>query len=252
MSDKDFDKLFQEKFESFRVEPSSSVWRGIEAELKSKGQKKIIPVFWITTVAASLLMVLSAGLWMVSPKEKIKLQGKSAVIVIPDVTPPSATAPVVQETARKVKQTKSVPPSTYGLAATSFVKPAEADQKQPVQEIRRQEESPATKQVEIAKVSIIKTEKPKVESTVPKEVKTLGTEQQPALAFVSDRDISNPKKDSAQQQRIRTVGDLVNFVVKKVDPRTDKLIQFSNDEEGGSEISGINLGLVKFKSRNNR
>ena len=33
MPDKDFDRVFQERFEAFEVEPSSSVWRGIEAEL---------------------------------------------------------------------------------------------------------------------------------------------------------------------------------------------------------------------------
>jgi hypothetical protein len=54
----------------------------------------------------------------------------------------------------------------------------------------------------------------------------------------------------AQQQRkhgIRNFGDIVNLVVAKVDKRKDKVIEFSDDDEDGSSITGINLGVIKVK-----
>jgi hypothetical protein len=50
------------------------------------------------------------------------------------------------------------------------------------------------------------------------------------------------------QKKIRSIGSLVNFVIAKVDKREDKLIEFKDSDEG-SEVSGINLGLVKIKSK---
>jgi hypothetical protein len=42
------------------------------------------------------------------------------------------------------------------------------------------------------------------------------------------------------------VGDLVNFVIAKVDKREEKIIKVSKTDEGDNEITGINLGLFKF------
>jgi len=40
----------------------------------------------------------------------------------------------------------------------------------------------------------------------------------------------------------------VNFVIAQVDKREDKLIEFTESDEG-TEVSGINLGLLKIKSK---
>ena len=62
MSDnKHIDRLFQEKFKNFEATPNDSVWKGIEAELKTKKKKRrVIPIWWITGgVAAALLLMLA-------------------------------------------------------------------------------------------------------------------------------------------------------------------------------------------------
>jgi len=56
--------------------------------------------------------------------------------------------------------------------------------------------------------------------------------------------------DRTPKRKIRSIGGLVNYVVGKVDPRDDKVIEFTDNDEG-TEVSGINLGLLKIKSKNN-
>ena len=54
---KNIDKLFQEKFKDFEAEPSAEMWPRIEARLKEKEDRKIIPFWWkLSGVAAALLL----------------------------------------------------------------------------------------------------------------------------------------------------------------------------------------------------
>ncbi len=243
--DKEFDKMFQKKFETFEVEPSSAVWRGITAEL-DKGKKKTFPVFQMIAVAASVLIVLSMGLWLFSPEEKIRLQGK-ADVVMQDVEPDNSVSqpiikdeekgaePISRQIERPVKKQEPVVAVVSGTAPVS-------EEKITVKEPQRLAEAPV-KEAEPAKpVNVI----PKQEE----REKTKPVEDQAVLAFVGNQNSATDRRDTDQQHRVKTVGDLVNFVIGKVDPREDKLIQFKNDEEGGSEVTGINLGLLKFKNRN--
>ena len=59
---------------------------------------------------------------------------------------------------------------------------------------------------------------------------------------IKDKPAQQPKKHG-----IRNFGDIVNLVVAKVDKRKDKVIEFSDDDEDGSSITGINLGVIKVK-----
>lgn len=57
MERKDINRLFQEKFKDFEVTPPEHVWEKIEAELKEKKKRRIIP-FWfqLTGIAAALIL----------------------------------------------------------------------------------------------------------------------------------------------------------------------------------------------------
>src|SRR5688572_20218421 len=75
MSDKDFNELFQRKFEGHKVEPAAAVWAGINAELNKNKQKKPFQVLWMA--AASIIVAVCAGLYLLQPQEVIRLQGKA-------------------------------------------------------------------------------------------------------------------------------------------------------------------------------
>lgn len=63
MSDKKhIDRLFQEKFKDFEVAPDAAVWERIEAQLKEKKKRRVIPIWWrYAGVAATLLILLTIG-----------------------------------------------------------------------------------------------------------------------------------------------------------------------------------------------
>ncbi len=54
---KNLDRLFQEKFKDFEADPDEQVWKNIEAALKGKKKRRVIPIwFRIAGVAAILLI----------------------------------------------------------------------------------------------------------------------------------------------------------------------------------------------------
>ena len=69
-----------------------------------------------------------------------------------------------------------------------------------------------------------------------------------AKAVFIEEESDSEENELRGQRKIRSIGSLVNFVIAKVDKREDKLIEFKDSDEG-SEVSGINLGLVKIKSK---
>ena len=64
MSDKKhIDRVFQEAFKDFEEVPNDAVWGQIEAKLKEKKKRRVIPVWWrYGGVAALLLILLSIGI----------------------------------------------------------------------------------------------------------------------------------------------------------------------------------------------
>jgi len=58
------------------------------------------------------------------------------------------------------------------------------------------------------------------------------------------------KQDAALMKanhKIRSFGDLINVAVAKIDKRKDKIIEFTDDDDDESTLTGINLGIIKIK-----
>ncbi|HEY1025706.1 MAG TPA: hypothetical protein VGE26_11120 [Sphingobacteriaceae bacterium] len=255
MSDKELDRFFQSRFEDFEVEPSASLWTSIEVKLDTKpGKKKqSFQVFWMA--AASVVAVLGAGLWILNPEEKVYLQGTDQLAV----TKPQSL-PVTEEPSTKQILTDATPKAVAVIAASQKRESVVATKKTDVIRSQISEQvyetvetlpaeplseavlAAATNQNnEVSRNAIVAdseadhkhTEKGVVHSTV--------------LAMLPDE--SAEEAETLQQRRkIRSVGDIVNFVVAKVDQRDDKFIEMREDDEG-TKISGINLGLFKLKSK---
>jgi hypothetical protein len=65
---------------------------------------------------------------------------------------------------------------------------------------------------------------------------------------ISSQDRNSTDEFNSRNRKVKGVGGLVNFVIAQVDKREDKLIEFTESDEG-TEVSGINLGLLKIKSK---
>lgn len=262
ISDKELDKLFQQRFEDLQVEPSNEVWEKISDKLDNKKPaKKTFSIFWMA--AASILVVLSAGLWFTKSDEKIISQGSQEIVQeerkVIEQNPVSGDlkTPTKDETEQLltgITQTQDIVaevlPKTELTIQTEEVKV--------IPEIKTPEE-----QAEVVIASNVIKRPIVIQPKQPVKVPTRFSGDQSSLdlsqpdlsrevltASISahDRNSTDEFNSNAKNRKIRGVGGLVNFVISQVDKREDKLIEFSESDEG-TELSGINLGVLKIKSK---
>jgi len=260
ISDKDLDKLFQKRFGEFELEPSAAVWERISETMDRKTKRKVLtPTFWMA--AASVLILISAGLWFYRPVEVIELHRDAKVTNQPLSSP---ELPLVNETiipdAHLKKDKEPVQPQTkyVNVAVVPAIQSKESRLPEPVPAAELENKLPAVQQTLIAELVPVPNKesiaKPRKEPKVPKrytgDQSTLDVTQPDmiAKADLPEEESAFTDSENKGQAKIRSVGSLLNFVIAKVDKREDKVIQFRDGDEG-SEVSGINLGLVKIKGR---
>lgn len=252
ISDKELDKLFKLRFDDAEHQPSGDVWGKIAAKMDQKDKvKRHFPVFW--TAAAGVIVVLGASLWFYRPVEVIRLQGNGHEMVenIP-VSPISdlGTGAAVLDPHQ---------PEIKGFDFSKLVVPEEKSFNDP-QEVTLPEKSVN----EVSRPDVIASNNSlrrsgseltpqRKEVKVPRytgDQSQLDVTQPDMIASAEvEKEVLTPEYEQPAPKRIRSVGTLVNFVISKVDRRDDKIIEFKDGEEG-SAVSGINLGLIKLKSRN--
>ncbi|WP_333876318.1 outer membrane beta-barrel protein [Flavobacterium sp.] len=81
---KNIDRLFQEKFKDFEVQPTEEVWIGLESKLREKKRKRVIPFWWKLSGVAALLIfgfLITRSFWVGSavPRTPIVQQDNSDV-----------------------------------------------------------------------------------------------------------------------------------------------------------------------------
>lgn len=256
MSDKELDQLFQSRFDSFEAEPAASLWTSIESQLDEKpGKRTAIPVFWMA--AASVVVLLGAGLWLFRPEEKVYLKGQAVM------------AKVQQQPAEEIPGGDILPePSGISSQASAVSRAADSEPgRKPVKPrvntapaylaaVDTRKEEPAATVAPEHEVMFAKVDEPVADSQPATVMAAVATEEGPhsrrgevhqtVLALLSPEEAD--EKPLQERRKIRSVGDIVNFVVAKVDQREDKLIEMAEDDEG-TKISAINLGLFKIKSK---
>jgi hypothetical protein len=257
ISDKELDKLFQQRFGELEIEPSAAVWEKITGTMDQKRRKSAFPSFWMA--AASIVVLISAGLLYFRPQEVIKLQGSTVIaqnIEDNSSRPELNESPVSIEDPLNGTQTEKTDLPDFSPVNTSGVKPGEYSliQKTPVTEPEVKVIAPEPVVIAAEPVKKVIQAQPKKSVKVPNrysgDQSALDVTQPDMMAKVDfPEDGINPDESEVRGQRkIRSIGSLVNFVIAKVDKREDKLIEFKDSDEG-SEVSGINLGLVKIKGK---
>lgn len=241
MLDKDIDKLFQERFEALEMVPTNLVWDKISENLKeNKSKVRMNSMLW--KVAASVLIFLSAAFWFYRPQEVIKLHGRSEESVARiESSEPFTTS---KESAIQVQ------------IAANPVRKSIIKKQNPVEfaHLKHAEVFLSSQKIESTVKNLTGIRKSSEDIIEPVQIETIYASTSPeSITGI----VVNTKLDFAESQllesespkiKIRSIGSLVNFVIAKVDHREDKIIEFKDSDEG-SEVSGINLGVLKFKSR---
>jgi hypothetical protein len=257
ISDKELDKLFQQRFGDLEIEPSEAVWGKITGTMDQKS-KKYSPGFWMA--AASVITLISASLWFFRPVEVIRLQGNAEMgQIIEESTKNPVVAEALPVQNEPVNDADITHPelTDFTLANAAGIKPNEYQLIEQIPSPEPETKLPAVQEPVLIAATPVKKNipaQPKPEVKVPRrysgDQSGLDVTQPDMMAKVDlpEEEINPDENENRGQKRIRSIGGLVNFVIAKVDKREDKLIEFKDGVEG-SEVSGINLGLVKIKSR---
>ncbi len=256
MSDKELDKLFQQSFEGFEVQPSADSWQKISAELPEvhqiKKQRKL-PIFWMA--AASIIIIGVFAVLFQNQPEKIQLRAKvqksdSSNLIVSAKNSSNQVKNSIQKQSLKATENSNI------KTQISSDKPLQNNVSEDLPQTQflastQTEESSAKEAIQKTTVAGIKKVKNVTLSTLQVPVK------EEALACAVEKEIPNlaglekTETNTFRRNRVKNVGDLVNLVISKVDKRDDKIIEFKHeDDEESSSVTGLNLGIIKYKNLN--
>lgn len=256
MQDKEFDEAFRSKLEGFDVEPSAKVWLGITGGLKSAKRRATLQP-WLSIAAGIVVLI---GL---------------SILFIPKKTDTHTALPVKNPVAKLVQPVKAVHSVVLPLVRPSVIPVLPFKTKKNLEITRYRDTKPANlnvpKNADTAgsPAKVLNNADRQLMADVPRQPANLkpvvpdkaipltlnpGFDQLPAPGIKPDKLASQTRTDHQndsvlvrQRHKIRNFGDLVNVVVDKLDKRKDKVVQFADDEDGDSHLTGVNLGIVKIK-----
>lgn len=256
MQDKEFDKLFKDQLENAEVTPSAGLWDHIAAELEPKAKKRRLPVFWMSA-AAVVVVALMIGLLM--PKTApIRLQGIQDLSAVND----TETGVSLSDHTGSANAGPSVNAgsSEAAGAVTKFANQHENETYHSTPLII----APRLTENE-KKGLMVMQPKPQIPRHVDKEIREIPEEmiagqktEEPAnevmiaAVDVSKQQQPTEEEDVTSNRGIRNVGDLVNYVVDKVDRRERKFLKFNTDDDDNSSLVAINIGFIKLNSRKHK
>lgn len=242
--DKEFDNLFRDKFMDAEIAPSADLWANIEQQLEPK-RKRSFPIYWMA--AASVAVAITA-LLVFQKTEKIRLHGAATMASVDQTAEPIATPGSVSEA---IAEENAISNKSLASALVKNVKVRTAENN--LQEKEEDLQPTAViahlpiKKIEIEPMNVVPKETTAAAVAENNQTMMASAEVPQRLDNVntiSETEIATEKKG------IRNVGDLVNFVVEKIDKRDKKLIRFNTDDDDNSSIVGINLGFVRLNPKN--
>lgn len=247
MQDKDFDQLFKERFDEAEIMPSADLWSSIEQEIVPKRKHKF-PFYWMA--AAAVMAVVAVGLVFNRP-QKIQLQG-SGVASVPTSVAADRAMDKARVTARAMPAVDVQVESAAIVARNERVNTESVKKDfqplQPVEQISRHLPKDVLMQQAKDEAPSLNELQPVLAKEEPKEEVVLALNDVPVVtadALINDN-------EEVGRKGIRNVGDLINYVVDKVDKREEKVIEFKTDDDDNSSIIGINLGMLKFNNRKHK
>jgi hypothetical protein len=253
MQDKEFDDLFRSKLDEFELEPSATVWPGIDGELRSVGRKRSL-MRWLS-IAASIIVLAAVGVLFI-PKQTIKQVKASGQGTIVKVTHPVSTLPSPAKPVRPVQS--PLIKKINDIQAVAIVKKTNKKVVEPEKSGTQLATTPAPLNNTAPEVIAVVAPKQTNNNAIVPDKNTALTPNisveptqdfnvKPLMAANEALDIN--KKDTIPvktRRKIHGFAGLVSLVIAKVDKRKDKTVE-SRDDDDESNIVGVNLGIVKIK-----
>ena len=251
MQDKEFDDLFRSKLSGMEAEPSASVWKGIAAELGQKQKRSIAPTL---RIAAAVLVIMAAGTWFLVNRgeEHPNKLTHTKTVVKPTGVSKAEPATAIASTGGEPTVTQVQP--VQQLAAVKphvMAKPVNGTK---VVEAQTKPDVAALQVQPVQALAAATPEKQPVTHELPNVTLTAQNITVEPSAFRSAGDVpttttpvASAQPEKKKKHGIRSLGDLVNVVVAKIDKRETKIIEFTETDEDQSTVTGLNLGILSVK-----
>lgn len=259
IQDNEFDRLFKDQLSDSEVEPSVNLWNRIEPQL-AKRKSRRSPYYW--AAAATVLIALSAGL-LFTQNENQPMKAQQSTDITVSKVEAAEQRDVVQA---------DVPEQPVVLRETDVntrtVNVGDQRQAPPV----AQDYAPDEKKSLLAMQPVVDklhhnntTLVQKIEQPAEQGMEFPAADV--ALADISVSAVTNApvaavdaitettetiEIEQITRPRIRNAGDLVNFVVDKIDKREQKIVEFRTDEDENSSLVAINIGPFKINQRKSK
>lgn len=244
MPDKDFDNLFRDKFMDAEIEPSANLWAKIEDQLEPK-RKRIFPIYWM---AAASVAIAFTALMVFQKSEKIQLHPDDVTAAV--TLPQEQDVPSTEEQLTPsriengVSAARNFSAKKVNVVAAKMVKSAISENNIKNNEVSMQPNeaivSLPIKKADARPIDVL----PAAPVDNPTVIAQLDPQQKTGSDVISELD------NTTERKGIRNVGDLVNYVVDRVDKRDKKLVRFNTDDDDNSSIIGINIGFLKLNKKN--
>jgi len=260
MSDKELDQLFSNQLNDLEVEPSAELWGKFMPEIP--GNKTRSGLGPMISIAATLLILLTAGLLFMPRTQKLALHGTydpqqtineavAAVTQQPSATDNLPDEPAEQPTEQQpvnatvvsVKHPVSRKIETTTTDIQPLVNPADSIQKLTL--VKPVNISKPERHDDIIKPISVNT----IANAAPKTVPAVN----PIKALAANTTPEVKAGQAVKRKKIHSLGDLLNVVIAKVDKRDNKIIQFGQNDDDEDEllnVTGVNLGPIKVKKQN--
>ena len=253
--DNEFDRLFKDRLMDAEVQPSSDLWAHIAPAIAVK-KKRNVYVYW--SAAATVLVALSAAL-LFKPQEKIALHAP-VVRTTPEITSnlgnDRVNGEVTVAAAAAEKQSNSTVDQANIDEGSDIADPTDnhallvsqpAEKSLVAMQPTDADDHHISTTVRESKVEITTTVETAVAETALASNSPVTAEPEMTVALNETAEVEQPSKP-----RIRNAGDLVNFVVDKLDKREQKFVEFRTDDDEGTSLVAINIGPLKINQRRSR
>ncbi|WP_353132048.1 hypothetical protein [Pseudopedobacter sp.] len=238
MSDKDFDAFFKVSLDQFEEKPTKNIWSSIENDnSKLSYRRKKFPFAW----AAACIAILALGLILFrTENEKIQLRKVDELAAVSVLEDQLTQNPLPPREIVSFKPNNKAENEQRFLRLMASIEIGEKIVKKAKQEKQESDFEKTKHTVEVNETQLVSVKNTGASGREEKyiEQEPLVKEQEEILAYTDK--IENKEK-------VKSLGDLVNFVIGKIDKRENKIIHVSKTEESDMEITGINLGLIKYR-----
>ncbi|WEK18536.1 MAG: hypothetical protein P0Y49_17235 [Candidatus Pedobacter colombiensis] len=235
MRDKEMDQLFKDRFENAEIEPSAGLWTSIEKHLEIKPVKRKFPLYWFAAAAAVAIVIMSL---LLTKEEKIQLYALDHFI-----------PPLVEKAAPISIQKESGTQSPHRTASTKLTVKNKIAVVKAIDTVRATNIKKDLMVMQPIKEDMhLHAVVERLQPVVNSNTLVLASDQ----SLVTGIDEVINENDQVEKKGIRNVGDLINFVVDKLDKREEKLLQFKTDDDDNSSLIAINIGFIKFNSKKHK